>query len=149
MDNTIPAWSPESRERATILEIVGQILSELNIPPVTGLQLFRSAINRENWEIIKVDFFSYFHANMGFDDTEYERWYIIEWNGWNLFFSYQPTKFKWNFTHAYNLTELSEKQRWKILPLMWAIKQIEALRKTRKWITDGSYEERVQAALNA
>jgi hypothetical protein len=37
----------------------------------------------------------------------------------------------------------------KILPLMWAIKEIEALRKTRKWITDWSYEARVEAALNA
>jgi hypothetical protein len=142
-------WALEISEREKILEYVENILSTLNINHSNSLSLFRSAIHRETWEVKKVDFFSYFHANMGFDDNEYERWYIIEWNGWNLFFSYQPTKFKWNFTHAYNLTELSEEQRWKILPLMWAIKEIESLRKTRKWITDWSYEARVEAALNA
>ncbi len=145
----IPDNFDEIWEKERILEWVRGILSVLNIAHSEWLKLYRSAIHRESWEVKKVDFFSYFHANMGFDDNEYERWYIIEWEWWNLFFSYQPTKFKWNFTHAYNLTELSQEQLWKILPLMWAIKEIEALRKTRKWITDWSYEARVEAALNA
>lgn len=136
-------------EKELIVWYVQEILNILWIGRVTDIALFRSAIHRKTGEIKKMGFFSVFHATMWFKDEEYERWYIIEWEGGDLFFSYQPISIDTPFSHKYNLTELDTVTRWKILPLMGKINEIESKRKANAWVTDSTYDQRVVDALEA
>ena len=146
MTDTPPSHDLDT-EREKILASVENILSILWLSGLKNISLFRSAIHRSTGKVVKVDFFTFFHANMGIHDSEYERWYIIEWEGGSLFFSYEPTKFRGNFTFAYNLSELDPDIRTKILPVMGSIREIEEQRKLRIGIIDGSYEARVARAI--